>query len=252
MIKYIDGEKEIKPGLGINPKAQKEKGILNGIVSIWPVPVQNSAITRAKLLLELFRKKSFGLKFLVNTFLVLPGIVSLLPHVRHRIKGGTTNYPYMKDKFEVRLMTETLSNPLSKIELTNYKDSIGMKVAQLDWNLTNRDKKSFISIAKLAKEYFEQEKDIKLVLEPWIQNEETNWTEFINHDGHYGHHMGTTKMGTSKDNSVVDSNCKIHGLKNVFVSGSSVFPTYGFANPTLTIVALSIKLADHFKQKTIA
>ena len=59
-----------------------------------------------------------------------------------------------------------------------------------------------------------------------------------------GHIMGTTKMGTSRSTSVVDRDCRVHGYRNLFVAGSSVFPTGGYANPTLTIVALSLRLAD--------
>jgi hypothetical protein len=248
-IKYIDGSKEIKPGLGISSKVQEEKGVLNGIVSIWPVSIENNTVTRAKLLFELFRKKEFGLKFLLNTFLVLPGIVSLLPHVRHRIRGGITSSPQRTDRFEVRLMTETVSNPFSRVELTSQKDSIGLRLASLDWRLTERDKASFLSIAKLAKVHFEKEQGVELLLERWVTDESMDWTRFINHDGHYGHHMGTTKMGVNHNDSVVDQNCKVHGLKNIYIAGSSVFPTFGFANPTLTIVALSIKLAGHLRQK---
>ena len=59
-----------------------------------------------------------------------------------------------------------------------------------------------------------------------------------------GHIMGTTRMGTSQSNSVVDLDCRVHGYDNLFVAGSSVFPTGGYANPTLTIVALALRLAD--------
>ena len=59
-----------------------------------------------------------------------------------------------------------------------------------------------------------------------------------------GHLMGTTRMGTSRSNSVVDSNCRVHGYENLFVAGSSVFPTGGYASPTLTLVALALRLAD--------
>ena len=59
-----------------------------------------------------------------------------------------------------------------------------------------------------------------------------------------GHLMGTTRMGTSPSDSVVDRDCRVHGYDNLFVAGSSVFPTGGYANPTLTIVALSLRLAD--------
>ena len=59
-----------------------------------------------------------------------------------------------------------------------------------------------------------------------------------------GHIMGTTRMGSSRADSVVDRECRVHGYGNLFVAGSSVFPTGGYANPTLTIVALGLRLAD--------
>ena len=59
-----------------------------------------------------------------------------------------------------------------------------------------------------------------------------------------GHIMGTTRMGTSQSNSVVDRDCRVHGYDNLFVAGSSVFPTGGYANPTLTIVSLALRLAE--------
>jgi len=63
-----------------------------------------------------------------------------------------------------------------------------------------------------------------------------------------GHFMGTTRMGTSPSDSVVDSDCRVHGYNNLFVAGSSVFPTSGYANPTFTIVGLSLRLADRLKR----
>jgi choline dehydrogenase-like flavoprotein len=59
-----------------------------------------------------------------------------------------------------------------------------------------------------------------------------------------GHIMGATRMGTGASTSVVDRQCRVHGYENLFVAGSSVFPTGGFANPTLTIVALALRLAE--------
>lgn len=57
--------------------------------------------------------------------------------------------------------------------------------------------------------------------------------------------MGTTRMGVTARHAVVDENCRLHGLDNVYVAGSSVFPTAGYANPTLTIVALAARLGEH-------
>ncbi len=59
-----------------------------------------------------------------------------------------------------------------------------------------------------------------------------------------GHIMGTTRMGVSPKNSVVNSDCRVHGYSNLFVAGSSVFTTSGYVNPTLTIMALAARLGD--------
>ena len=58
------------------------------------------------------------------------------------------------------------------------------------------------------------------------------------------HHMGTTRMGVQPETSVVDKDLKMHGIENLYIAGSSVFPTGGSCNPTFTIIALSLRLAD--------
>ena len=62
------------------------------------------------------------------------------------------------------------------------------------------------------------------------------------------HHMGGTRIHTDPRQGVVDADCRVHGVSNLYIAGSSVFPTGGYANPTLTIVALAIRLADHIRE----
>jgi len=65
----------------------------------------------------------------------------------------------------------------------------------------------------------------------------------------YGwHHMGATRMARTA-RRVVDANCRMFGLDNLYIAGSSVFPTSGCANPTFTLLAMTIRLADHLKAK---
>ena len=64
------------------------------------------------------------------------------------------------------------------------------------------------------------------------------------------HHAGTTRMHADPGRGVVDADGRVHGTDNLYVTGASVFPTSGFANPTLTITALSLRLADCLKQRT--
>ena len=88
-------------------------------------------------------------------------------------------------------------------------------------------------------------------------SETTSWTGIERHAGAMPstqfegghHHTGTTRMGTDPRTSVVDADCRVHGVSNLFMAGSSVFPTVGSANPTATICALAIRLADHLKER---
>jgi choline dehydrogenase-like flavoprotein len=63
------------------------------------------------------------------------------------------------------------------------------------------------------------------------------------------HHMGTTRMHEDPSYGVVDVNCRVHSVANLYIAGSSVFPTSGHSAPTLTIVALALRLADHLKSR---
>jgi choline dehydrogenase-like flavoprotein len=62
-------------------------------------------------------------------------------------------------------------------------------------------------------------------------------------------HMGTTRMHDDPKRGVVDANCRVHGIENLFIAGSSVFTTSGAANPTFTILALTFRLADHLQNR---
>ena len=70
-------------------------------------------------------------------------------------------------------------------------------------------------------------------------------SEMTRYGAYGGHHIGTARMGTDPRSSVVDSNCRVHGVENLFVAGAATFPTSSQANPTLTVVALSLRLAAH-------
>ena len=76
-----------------------------------------------------------------------------------------------------------------------------------------------------------------------------NWKKKNSPIGGGYHHMGTTRMGSNVNESVVDQDCKYHQLNNLYIAGSSVFPTSGSTNPTLTIVALALRLAETLKNK---
>jgi choline dehydrogenase-like flavoprotein len=79
-------------------------------------------------------------------------------------------------------------------------------------------------------------------LDPPIEDGE--WPDSFCDEGTW-HHIGTTRMHDSPKLGVVDRNCRVHGIENLYISGSSVFPTAGGSFPTITIVALALRLSDH-------
>jgi len=78
----------------------------------------------------------------------------------------------------------------------------------------------------------------------WLYEGDESWPPTL---GGGWHHMGSTRMSTNPREGVVDENCRVHGIPNLYVAGSAVFPTGGVANPTLTLVAMSLRLSDHLK-----
>ena len=138
--------------------------------------------------------------------------------------------------------TESSPNPNSKVTLSNKKDILGQYKINLNWELNELDLKSIYKTL----EYFNAETNRLNIGRVQINYEDTK-EKFEFWGG--SHHMGTTRMHTSAKQGVVNENLRIHNVDNVYISGSSVFPTSGFANPTLTIVALSIRLASHLSKK---
>jgi choline dehydrogenase-like flavoprotein len=140
------------------------------------------------------------------------------------------------NKVILNLNLEQVPNPESRVSLTNKIDLLGQKRVKLDWKLTQQDENTAQWAIQLLEGTFEQLGlcQIHTIAAPGLD------------PGH--HHIGTTRMSINPESGVVDTNCKVHQTDNLFIAGSSVFPTAGYANPTLTIIALAIRLADHIKR----
>jgi choline dehydrogenase-like flavoprotein len=143
--------------------------------------------------------------------------------------------------FRLRHMTEQTPNPNSRVTLCDERDALGQYRVRLDWRLCAQDMHSIIRSQEIIDGEFRRVGLGRLKIE--LQDE----TPPPHLKGGW-HHMGTTRMHVDPKQGVVDEHCRIHGMKNVFVAGSSVFPTAGYANPSLTVVALSVRLADHIKR----
>lgn len=139
--------------------------------------------------------------------------------------------------------SEQQPNRQSRVSLGPKLDRLGMPEVVVDWQLVPEDKRMAAETLKLLA--LEVGRTGFGRLHPLL-TENGPWP-----DGFYGdaHQMGTTRMHRDPKLGVVDENCRVHSVANLYVAGSSVFPNTGANNPTLTIVALALRLADHIKKQ---
>ena len=143
---------------------------------------------------------------------------------------------------------EQAPNPQSRVRLSDDKDILGLPSPELDWRLTSQDKETVRVIADTLQSEFSRLGMGELQKSDWLQEPALEWPVDLsigNHPIGGYHHMGTTRMSDDPATGVVNADCRVHNYENLYVAGSSVFPTSGWANPTLTIMALSLRLADH-------
>jgi choline dehydrogenase-like flavoprotein len=145
------------------------------------------------------------------------------------------------------IRAEQAPNPDSRVRLNGQKDATGMPRVALDWRLSDID---VDSVAGLVAALDRESRRLGLGhVEPanWLKSSDKEWVsdELVSAHPIGGfHHMGTTRMSSDPRRGVTDGWGRVHGLPNLHIAGSSLFPTGGWANPTLTILALSLRTAD--------
>ncbi|WP_024931226.1 FAD-dependent oxidoreductase [Methylophilus sp. OH31] len=148
------------------------------------------------------------------------------------------------NQFTLEIHSEQYPNPDSRITLIDECDALGMPRVKVDWRYLPADIESVRRSLDVFVEEFRKSGVGNFEFD--ASKLEEDLTRF----GAYGgHHIGTARMGKDPETSVVDANCKVHHVDNLYIASSAVFPTSGQANPTLTIAALSLRLADHLAQK---
>lgn len=174
--------------------------------------------------------------------------VDMLAEATSRQVLGKRVLPSAEDTvlFTLGCMFEQLPNPASRVSLSETRDEFGQRQAKLDLRFSDEDRIAAGRFAKAVSRTFGQvgigrvRSFVADRFAPWPPRR-ISWGS---------HHMGTTRMSDDPKRGVVDRNLRLHGVSNVYVAGSSVFPTGGHVPPTLTIVALSLRLADHLMESS--
>jgi choline dehydrogenase-like flavoprotein len=147
--------------------------------------------------------------------------------------------------FHLQTRQEQAPNPASRVTLSAERDALGMPRARLDWRLTELDRRSFRDFYEVFGREIGRAGVGRVQMRPWVlEKPDAPWPASL---GGGWHHMGTTRMHRDPRQGVVDPNCRVHGIANLSVAGAAVFPTAGAANPTLTLVALTLRLSDQLK-----
>jgi choline dehydrogenase-like flavoprotein len=144
--------------------------------------------------------------------------------------------------FSLDFHAEQQPNPESRVELMTEDDALGMPRLRVDWRYTAVDVETVRQSIALLAEDIERCGVGTLAYDP-----ATIEFEMTRYGAYGGHHIGTARMGRDLSSSVVDANCRVHGLKNLSIASAAVFPTSSQANPTLTVVALALRLANRLR-----
>lgn len=145
------------------------------------------------------------------------------------------------------LRAEQAPNPDSRVRLSDQVDALGMRRVALDWRTTALDVDSAAGLVRTLGAELERLGLGRIERAAWLERPGDGWRTdaliSVHPIGGY-HHMGTTRMSDDPRRGVVDGHGRVHGVDNLYVAGSSVFPTSGWANPTLTIAALALRTAE--------
>lgn len=140
---------------------------------------------------------------------------------------------------------ENAPNPDSRVSLTDDRDALGTRRVQLAWRLGELERRTFERSARIVAEECGRAGVGRVQL--LVPDPQTGWPTVYRGLRGAWHQMGTTRMHRDPRRGVVDEHCRVHGIENLCIAGSSVFPTSGYTNPTLTLVALAIRMADRLK-----
>lgn len=229
----------------LSKETQAKEGLLNA--QIWFSSVFAGESTSASDAIIRTKQRMHGKRDPLHSFIGDLGRMAIDPistasfvaarllHPRQLIKGLRT-----------QVICEPSPNRDSRVTLSNERDALGMPRVRVDWKLSEQTKHTFDRTLAIFSDELRLSGVANLELptplsgREWPHIPATPW----DHMGTW-HHMGTTRMSDDPKQGVVNQHCRVHSIENLYIAGSSVFPTYGANYPTMTIAALSFRLADH-------
>lgn len=252
------GDGGVYAELAISEKAQTEHRILNGTAGLSPLSIAKGQKPRMEIWQNEDPRKSLDNMFKNWTDAAKEAGAAKdgkketndsLKSEKEQIDELIKLFESLKvtNTFEFQTRIEQAPNPNSRVTIGTELDELGVPRVNLHWQLTELDKRSIRKIYHLIGQQMGLAGLGRVKLKDFLQDENDNsWPEGTNGGWH---HMGTTRMSDDPKKGVVNANCQVHGINNLYVAGAGCFATSAAPNPTLTLVALSIRLSDHVKKK---
>lgn len=246
---------EIVPGIGPSVASQREHRILNSSVMLQRLPNPDSGYAAMIKLQDELKRLYFGWKIGVDdleaevdikalAWAALTDIDSVIAGLWQRSQDESFTGETADDAANIYVQSEQAPNPDSRITLTTTTDALGTPQMKIDCRVLPIDKQTLRVMGELIGRELGMRNGGRVQLVDWLLDPDVSWDSQI-----WGgcHHMGTTRMSASPADGVVNADCRVHSLDNTYIASSSVFTTSGHANPTITIVALALRLAEHLR-----
>ncbi|MBS1509718.1 MAG: GMC family oxidoreductase [Bacteroidetes bacterium] len=220
--------------LAVAAEKQRELKIMNGTISLTPLEFTKNRISNIKMWSADDPRKS------LDSFQKYNSLDKRSFFERHFMPSK------LYKAYGLLTRMEQMPNPESRVVLSDEKDALGVPRANLNWERSPIDKSTVTTIIKTFAEEIGRSGVGRVRIPDFMLDKNTQDipTELVSGGWHQ---MGTTRMSDDPKTGVVDINCKIHGISNLFVAGASCFTTGGAVNPTYTCVAFSLRLSDHLK-----
>lgn len=232
------GRQRLWPKVRLSPAAQQEEQLLNAN-ALFVYEYDEPGMEAARRLVDVMKRRREPEDVLPDVRRAAEAIPALLRTAyRRRVKGLSAGRPATAVHLQVWL--EQAPNPDSRVRLGAATDPLGLPVAEVDWRIGEAEIRTSRQLSTWVAEDLERHGLATVEPLPGMFSDAA-WLAAV---GDAFHPAGTTRMSADPWSGVVDSNGQVHGVPGLHVAGSSVFPIAGYANPTLTIVALSLRLAD--------
>lgn len=228
----------IRHGIGLSERAQEEHRLLNHYVQLLPLFEHE-----ANRLFEKIKGSRTVKSPLIDRAPLIAGVLPGIGLVAFDAIGRLGGVQRRARKFVLRAFLDQYPDPDNRVALSGARDANGVPRVDVTWRFSERDRASVLAF------FAALDADVRARglgrVDYGRLRAEAEWPI----TGLHSHFMGTTRMGTDARTSVTNPDGRVHGSDNLFVAGPSLFPTYGFANPVYTIGALSLRLADHLKDR---